>query len=402
MIISDLVALIAELSKDSEILSKPFTKFSSGYNKTKETFGRNSIKNRTKDLILQYPLLASSSISSDTVQMCAKALEHEYVNILTVLINSQIQTEFSEDEAKDTQTFLKRYHTNIYKNGSAYVNETSEHELTRASRELLEAYDNAINLESLNEMSYPKSILEAPKKITEKIQEANEEKNTKKNTTQASFDTKKMNDMSPTLVKAMIKVRDNNNVYDKPIQFGVKCVTHPLDSEDIIYYLSDTVRDNSKFFRLIQWTTGEIKFFRDLVASLDSVKRTAINATNKNTFWWRKLKSMSQDNLLRRLMVGKKGTPIPTATLLISKQDVDAIKNRYSIDILNTPKHADTIMKKFFLLGFVIVDEASQIAYLYNEVSKDYDYYTFNALKKAGKEDTSDMDVAKSLMGGRK
>ena len=435
MILSDLISLITDLSTDSEIVGR----LGKAVNNAQKVRGKSSIKNRTKDLVLQYPLLASNSISSDTIHLTSRALENEYVNVLTVLLNSEIQTQFDKDEAKDTATFLKRYHTNIYRSGGAYQNESvSTNEIARANVELLESYDNVINLNILNKMSYPNSILkeakdnskskmvdimkntqkniaERDKKVSQKEREIEgREKNLKelefkyknnKLNGGAKINEKKLNDLSPTIVNATIKVKDGESVYDKDIQFGVKCVIHPLQSEDIVYYLSDSVRDNSKFFRLIQWTTGEIKFFRDLVASLDTVKRTAVNSKNKDTFWWRKLKSMAQDNLVRRLLnaVGKNSsTPIPTATLLISKQDVDAIKNKYSIDILNTPAHAGTIMKKFFLLGFVIVDEASQIAYLYNEVSKDFDYYTFNALKKAGKDETSDMDVTKSLMGGRR
>lgn len=451
MILSDIIMLITDLTSDSSILSNKMGEINSGIGRVKRLNSRNSIKHRTKDLILQYPVLTSNSISSDAVQITSRALEHEYVNILTVLMNSEIQHEVSNKGDATAAEYLKNYHTNIYRRRSSFSESVSVSEMTKANQELLVSFEESINSQNLNNLSFPNSILteaknsqnqkvadlaksiynrakEQEKRNADTSKELNKKQNDlnqqereinkrtreldkrqneldRRNAMSTSADAgiqkmeiKKLNDMTPTLVKTVIKVKDKDaGIFDKAITFGVKCVVHPLQSEDIIYYLSDSVRDSSKFFRLIQWTTGEIKFFRDLVASLDTVKKTAVTSVKRDSFWWRKLQSMSKDNLLRRLF-DKSGGPIPTATLLVSKQDIDAIKNRYGVDLLNQPIHVEKIMKKLFLLGFVIVDESIRIAYIYNEVSRDFDYYTFNALKDFGKEETTDMDITKTLM----
>lgn len=441
MILADIIMLITDLTSDASIIGKTTSELKSGMGSIKNIRARNSIKHRTKDLVLQYPVLSSNSISSDTIQIVSRALEHEYVNILTVLMNSEIQHEVSNDGDATAANYLKNYHTNIYRSVSSYAESVSISEISKASQELLVKFEESINMQNLNNLSFPNSILiEAGKKgknTTNKdalrissdlykrakdteskareIEKNNRQKEEelkkrereieRRNSLSTNADSgiqkmevKKLNDMSPTIVKNTIKVKDKEaGVFDKTITFGVKCVIHPLQSEDVIYYLSDSVKDSSKLFRLIQWTTGEIKFFRDLVASLDTVRKTAITSTKRDSFWWRKLQSMSKDNLLRR-MFNKSGGPIPTATIVISKQDVDAIKNRYGIDLLNTTKHVDKIMKRLYLLGFVIVDESTRITYIYNETSQDFDYYTFNALKDFGKEETTDMDITKTLM----
>ena len=330
---------------------------------------------------LQYPVLTSNSISSDAVQITSRALEHEYVNILTVLMNSEIQHEVSNKGDATAGEYLKNYHTNIYRRRSAFSESASVGELTKANQELLIGFEESINSQNLNNLSFPNSILteaknknsqnqkvadlaktvysrakeqekrniDTSKELNKKqsdlnqqereINRRNRELDKKQNeldrrnamSTNADagiqkMEVKKLNDMTPTLVKTVIKVKDKDaGIFDKAITFGVKCVVHPLQSEDVIYYLSDSVKDSSKFFRLIQWTTGEIKFFRDLIVSLDTVKKTALTSIRRDSFWWRKLQSMAKDNILRRLF-DKSGGPIPTATILVSKQDIDAIK----------------------------------------------------------------------------
>lgn len=409
MVMSDLLTLIDELtSRGGDTLKHSMKQYKNYSSKS-----RNSIRNKTKDLILQYPVLASNSISSDAIQITSRALEHDYVNLLSVLINQKIFEEVDKDEA-EVDVFLRKYHTNIYR--GAY-SETTKVDMQKANNELLTPFSETINLQNLNNLSFPNSILTEAEATTQdkikeredklkeregKIKEKETELRNRKpgNAEISKMDFKKLNDMTPTMVKLSLKVKSGENIFDKPITFGVKAVIHPLFSDDVIYYLSDILRDNSKFFRLIQWTTGEIKFFRDLVASLDTMKKTAITSTKKDTFWWRKLQSMAKNTFIRKLINKTEGEPVPTATMVISKQDCDVIKNRYGIDILNSPKYVMTIMKKFFLLGFVVIDESTNMVYLFNDVARDYDYYTLNALKSFGKDET-DMDVAKSLMKGR-
>lgn len=417
MILSDLIGLVTDVvdTVGSSSAKGIMGKFNAGNRAVQSLSGKQSIKNKAKNLVLQYPMLTSTSISSDTALVISRALEREYVNLITIVLNSTIaNSQDILDNGGEAGEFLKKYHSNITRKASM-VEGVSIREWDRGNRELLTPYSETINLESLNELSFPKSILKEAKEAEENKEDKKGSSNNNSNKGKSvlgteilsKMDVKKLNDMSPTVIKTTLKIRDTatNTVFDKDITFGVKGVIHPLDSADIVFHLADSVKSNSKLFKLIQWTTGEIKFFRDLVVSLDVVKATAVTSVGKDSFWWRKLKSMANDNFIRRLLRGagmiKDGSPIPTATMIISKQDVDTIKNRYGIDFLSNPGHAMTLMKKLFLLGFVIVDESTNMVYLLNDVSKDYDYYTLNALKGFSKEDTSDMDVIKSLMKGR-
>lgn len=415
-----LVTDIAGFSKSDRVKNNASDLNSASKDLVYVTMGRRSIKARTKDLILQYPMLTSTSISSDTALVVCRALEREYVNLITVLLNSEI-ADFEKDGVGSTEEYLKKFHTNIYRTGSL-VEDATMSEWIKGNEQLLVPYEETINLNVVNELSFPTSVLTEArnnkgttalgpvKTVADQSEELSRRKPLSNETEVLSkMDVKKMNDMSPTLIKTVIKVRDKGvgAMYEKSVLFGVKGVIHPLNSADIVFHLANEVKDSSKFFRLIQWTTGEIKLFRDLIASVDSVKADAVASVQKNNFWWRKLKSMGKDNIIRRFYlktIGKNNkidVPVPTATLIISKQDVDSIKNQYGVDLLSQPVNAMKVMRKLFLLGFVIVDESTNMAYILNETSKDYDYYTLNALKSFSKEETSDADVMKSLMKGR-
>lgn len=378
MVGSDLGSLLRELFISAE-------KVPSEIKEIKKVTTKNSIRARSKDLVLQYPILVSDTLSSNSSQLISRALEHEYVVLLMTVLNNKIQEDIEDSET--TSDVLKRYHTNIYYKGTGYNEYTesvTESDLIKANKELLIPWNETINKTSINDLSYPNSIF----KEDDESSKAELDRNTQ--------ELKKLNQLPPTMVKTQLVF---NNGLKKDITFGVKAVVHTLHTDDIVYYLSDTVKDKSGLFKLIRWTTGEIKLFRDLIANVDTNKKLAIDSGKRNTFWWRKLQSMSQSHLIRGLIekTSNEAKPVPTASMIISKTEVDQIKLKYGIDILNTPKHVQTIINSFFLLTFAVIDESTELVYIYDEGSRDYMVYTFKSLEKAGKNSTSDVEKLMSL-----
>ena len=77
---------------------------------------------------------------------------------------------------------------------------------------------------------------------------------------------KKLNDAVPTLVKGTINyVDDNGNNVPKLINFGIKCVCHPVASTEMKFNLGTKVENPSLLMKFISWTTGEKKLLTDLV-----------------------------------------------------------------------------------------------------------------------------------------
>ena len=73
--------------------------------------GSKSIKTRTKDLILTFPVLYSDSISLDTISTINKGLEVENACLIKLIIESDLG-ELAAD-AKKTTDVLNKFHTNV-------------------------------------------------------------------------------------------------------------------------------------------------------------------------------------------------------------------------------------------------------------------------------------------------
>jgi len=372
------------------------------YFKNSSTSNGTSIKYRAKELLAQYPVLVSDNLSFKSVQLITRALEHEYVNLLKLLMQNEGDSDFT-----NTGAFLKSFHSNIHNDVNLdpvlKSESTMEKALTEANRDLLASVREDLNMRSLNEETvtrdykrlFNEADLPAPKdddKDEEQVVNSAEAKID-------NVDIKKANDLTPTMVKVEVNYvpKGAEVAVSKTITFGVKCVAHILNSEDIEYYLPNSVITRTPIMRMIQWTTGEIKFFKDLLFSVDEIKKTAVKGNDRSTFWWRRLQELGRVSSKFIPMLDPKGKnkklerPIPISTMVISKENVDNIKNRHGIDILQKPSFATKIMKNFFLMTFVIIDESIETVYIYNEETKNYSAYSFSSLENINKQKNIDI-----------
>jgi len=382
------------------------------------TSNNNSIKYRARNLIAQYPILFSDNISSTTVQLLNRALELEYVNLLRLII----QNDGAPSNFKSTADYLAGFHSNIHndRNLDGALAQIATESVTKdaydesaiismalkeANKELLMPFNEDLNLRIINE----DTVVKAHKALLEAKDSKNGDKTKDKtDNTDLSSKTKvnidkieiqKANELTPTSVTASITFTPQNSTeaQKKDITFGVKCVAHLLASDDIEKYLPNTVIAKSPMMRLIQWTTGEIKFFQDFLLNLDEIKDMAKDNNDRDNFWWRKLSELSSvakmHPFLKKFSGGKLDghRPIPTATMVITKENVDNIKHRHGIDILNKPSFAYKIMGNFFLMTFIVVDESIETVYMYNEDTKNYSIYSFKSLESYAKQKTMDI-----------
>lgn len=376
----------------------------------------NSIKERTKNLVLQYPILASNSISLENIKILTRSFEHEYANLLVLLISDESVKGMSDASTSD---YLRNFHNNLDQEPAL-----TEGMAMKANKDLLLVESDLFNFDNLNEMTMPEMFLKeavknnsGKKGTSNKKEEENDsnqkEKNFNKDQKAPSYNYSaeqynKVNSLAPTIIKGNIKiVPDKGNAFNKEINFGIKTVVHPLNSDDIIYYLSSKVKNGSLLFKLIQWTTGEKKLISDLLLNKQEMKEKALRTRNKNNFWWKKLEDLSRTartskgiNLLKghsKTNIGSAAIPIPTVTMVISKQEADTIKNREGIDILKDPSYARKIINNFYLLTFAIMDDTTDTCYIFNDVSGRFAQFSMNQLKNFSKDKALDIDDLKSL-----
>jgi len=395
----------------------------------------NGIKARARDLILQYPVLVSNTLSQETVSAVTRALEHDYANHMVLLISDQ-----NLDGGPSTSDYLKGFHNNVLEPGnlpSSVLNKVNGEILNETNQNLFNEMSlndltvNSVKMKLFNEDTNQDSkgrsaeaiakmnIKKADnydKEFEAKMKKMELEINDKKTAQLVNSDVRKLNDMSPTFVKGNISVMlpGASVAVEKPIHFAVKAVAHLLDSDEIVLNLSNNLNDPSLLVKFIEWTTGEKRLFTDLIMQKDDMKRLA-TSKGKGAHWFRKLSLMANNAKMRKSWAhiaskmpwGKKAVqlindrvPIPTMSLVISKSEVDQIRAKTGIDLLRKEGDIRALMDRFYLLTFMIVDDATEMVYLYDEVSKRYVTYSIKQLKGFAKDDllTPEQAMKRSLM----
>ena len=82
------------------------------FNALKDPRKNMGIRARAKGLILQYPVLMSDAITVESASAVCRTLEHEYANLLTLLINDRSVTD--DINATNTTEFLSTFHRNVF------------------------------------------------------------------------------------------------------------------------------------------------------------------------------------------------------------------------------------------------------------------------------------------------
>lgn len=205
----------------------------------------------------------------------------------------------------------------------------------------------------------------------------------------------KLNDMHPLTIRIDVNFLEPKakSVVTRPLLLGVKCVNHLIKGDDIEYYLTKAFYKNSKFLRTIKWTTGEIKFWKDLVFTLDDIKLSALQNSktiaNKNHF--SNLEYISKSAKSSALAGGKlSNIPSCITTLILTKTDVENIRYKDGVNILSNPEYLKKIVNTYYLSRLLIVDESLDVVYRYDQFSNSIERLPFSSYERNSKERTID------------
>ena len=389
----------------------------------------NSIKTKTKNLIMQFPLLISENISIDTASTLAEGFERENAILVRLLLQNDLGslTNNLDKTDRSVANMLNTIHTNIDSN----LLHESKLMIEENLRQLIPIEDK-FNKFSINEGTLPKYLRESSYDVTsskrvivpgekgeddqEEIMTSNSYNNTRIDVNNNPFDPKlfdKINKLAPTFISMKLHVSEGGSergtitgemrkdtIRDVDIFFGVKCVVHALKSDDIIHNISIGFK-NSTLFKLVKWTTGEYGFFKgigEILFDYSRMRELGIRASKQSNYWWFKLKKLKNANRARMVTFSKKIAPTKTATLIISKDEVDTLERIYRIDVKQC-KMAYKIINELFLLNFGYVDETTETVYLYDEVSNSYIVKKLDDFKSKTKEKAISVEDIKSLFG---
>ena len=208
-------------------------------------------------------------------------------------------------------------------------------------------------------------------------------------------DVKKSNELVPTTLHIRIILVNDEETPIDTVDFivGVKAVMHPIKSEEMIENVYNACKQNGPFFNFVRWTTGEISFMKDLILRINETKLDVYNRSSGASHWWLALKRRRNMAKLRNKTFLPGGL-LPNTSIVLSMEEVEYIKTRYGYDLMNE-RVVEKVMKEYFLLAFVVVDMAGEIAHFLYDGQQSYQSTTFDGLRRETSNQTSINEVIK-------
>jgi len=204
-------------------------------------------------------------------------------------------------------------------------------------------------------------------------------------------DIKKYSELPPTVLDVVIYYKSGNTIEQTMLSLGIKAVSHIFDYEDVIFNICKGLKESNTLLRFLKWKTGEIKFWKDFILNTDNLKEDAILSTKKNygDIWFR-LKYLKNKDFISKII--NKGFT-PTTVLVVSISDVEEIKRRSGINLWSYTD-IKRLFDSFFIISFVIIDEASKVVYIHNGDDLSYMKVDYQYLHQE-----KDENAVKSLLG---
>jgi hypothetical protein len=212
-------------------------------------------------------------------------------------------------------------------------------------------------------------------------------------------DIKKCNELVPTTLSVTLQQMSGNN-FGGSVNFilGIKGLMHPVNSDEMVSNLLDGYKAGNKFFNFLRWTSGEITFLKDLLFNIDGIKEDVIKKHSKNSHWWTTLKR--NRTIARVRNIYGKNKILPNATIACSMEEIMEIKDVYNVDFMD-PRNIKKLMDRYFLLGFVIVDESQELCYFMFDGENEPHALSFKGLEKENNNKNDFKDIYKMINSGR-
>lgn len=381
----------------------------------------SSISAKASEGILQFPLIVSDTIDYDTAVLICKACERSYAAFAQVVFS--MNQDLADAGAGNVSDYLHKFH----QNDGQSTTDTDEGSLsdiiesmvikdepTQATfecemycpknpimvkelKDQLKPYIEDFCINKLNDLYQPERLSKTATSINmegfrEPLKPVSYSYTLKEATDKPtdphgrsfpaellSGEVKKANEMQPLFIVLHVvkKVPNGENIrYD--ITIGIKATIHLVRSAEYISNLTDACEYKGTLFRFIKWTSGEIGFIRDFVLRMDLFEKETKNRTMSSSGWWEALKKRARSAKMSKVASDRL---LPNATFVFSKSEADSIKANFGYDLLS-PAVARSLMKEYFLLGYIVVDASDETVRIMYDGQSKFQFYTFTALER--------------------
>ena len=192
------------------------------------------------------------------------------------------------------------------------------------------------------------------------------------------------NQTAPTLIDVRVPLANGGAV---AATYGVKCQIHTLKENEIKKYTAETIKKKSMAFRLIQWYTGELKMWKDIILNNKDNKKLALSSP-----WWKFLYNNAKINKFKAF-IRNDYMMIPNATLILTEEQVSTINREYGVDV---EKNAGVLVNELFLARLIILDQANSTLNIYDERAKSFQRITIDSIY-INKDSTKIEDLFKNI-----
>lgn len=361
----------------------------------------NSIAKKAAPLIFQFPMLVTDGISTKSLTMVSKALEKQYA--IFVRLASGLETATSVKNADDVKALLTKLHINMEDIALEDI-KWSIKDISLVNSRLLNEASPFYESKSVDEIFEYGAKYNFKQPITREHESfISEDEKIGLGAKLADSDVKKANNVEPTLMEITLLISGTDGQKEFAtikVVIGVKTVAHLVRSNEIVENMVSSIIEKRFLFKLIRLTTGEISFIKDFFLNLEKNKSEAIDTVkNKKSPWWRALKNRASSSRIRNIIKIFKQLP-PNATLVLSIEEAELLKNKFDIDIFGKDKiKLYDIMQEYFLMSVVVVNEAAELVHFFFDGRGDWEMHAFSEFKKETKD--SELQKLLSVMVGR-
>lgn len=367
-----------------------------------------SISKLSKDGIHQFPCICTTANKIESTSMVVKSCERNYASFLQVVYS--MNSVVAMDDSTGVSDYLRKFHQNV--DGKTDLGDVlstfaiEAYDALQTNNLLIEAITcdgctQSMLIENRNQLedemsSFVTTIVNEkynPNARMKSFMEASGHDRSKSSIDSRAAqltanDVKKSNELVPTtlLLKLTIQDKNGNVAGTTEIVVGVKCVIHPVSSEEMIANLANVNR--GKMFDFIRWTSGEISFFKDFLFNVDEIKTDVVNRSKGASKWWLTLKRRADSAKVGKRFFTSK-TILPNATIICSMDEIQYLKANKNVDLM-APFYINKLMEQYFLLGFVIIDESSQLVYFMFDGNNDWETISFTGLERENSSKSND------------
>lgn len=200
-------------------------------------------------------------------------------------------------------------------------------------------------------------------------------------------DIKKANEAQPSLmvINFITKTNDNRQQILNTCVVGVKAMLHYVTSEDMVNRIILKNKDvKNGLLNLIRATTREISFFKDFLFAIDRAKIDAVAKSGRGSSnkVWKLLELRAKMLKGVKYSRGNEAKFAAITTIILSRNEVDLIKQHHRIDLMNTGTLLG-IMRGYNLMATAIVDEINErVDFLYDDGTKNFETLSFMSLER--------------------